>query len=581
MKRIERYSLALMLLMLGAACTDNRVEPSPPPPAPAPPAPPPQSPPPAPVLGQEHEPNNTRAAANTVSLGDSIAGQVSLPGDVDYFAVDLQLGTNVAIVLSDPPSIKDWSWTMSLLDTNGATLSTNDEYSDWLPGTRIWYTVTKTGRYYVRLNNRPLWGGADPNATAGDYPYSLRIVAFRATRESESNDAAEMANTIALGDTISGTIALADDRDYFALDLNAGTNLSLDVSSQEVSCDVVPELRLWTSDKKELSRAGSSPYNGSWNPLLEYPITTTGRYFISLGRHFGGETNPCYFLKVGTFTLPPPGPGDPVRVIANLGYFSAITSDKRGDVFLSTGTCEPIERRPTDKVAHLEKDGSVSVIADHLMLSGEPAIDGFGEILAPGFQTGTGAHLGVVWRISPGGERSIFVQGLDHPCALAVGPDGDVWVIENRSGHTLRLDSRGNIKATVELGSWASGHMAFGPEGVLYYWKSFALYKLQNGDTTRLSYPVSAAWTFDQDGYLYSYQGGYWGYNRTAKIVLLDPSGQFVVDPVAWINSPLGFAFLRDQSGKATKRLLVLRYDSGVSSEIVELNPNGIRAPGP
>jgi hypothetical protein len=539
-------------------------------------------PPPPPVPGQEYEPNNSLAQADTVVVGDSIVGSVHLPGDVDYFTVSLQAGTSVAINSTDLSPVRDWSWIMELMDSTGVTLAQNDEYQDWLPGTRIWYSVTRTGLYYVRIYNKPVSAGWSP-PTSGSYPYTLRISSFHPVAEREPNDHATLANVVALGDTVSGILVWGDS-DYYALDLNAGTNLNLAVSSLEVSCTIVPEIRLWTSDGNELARRQSSPYNGSWNPRLEYVIPATGRYYVSFGSDLGGTLpgNPCYFLKIGTFTLPPPGPAEPIRVIASGGSYSAIASSRVGDVYVASGICETPERNSYGAVARLEEDGSLRVIADQLSATGDLAVDGSGNILVPGISS----RHAVVWRISPAGDRSIFVELASAACALAVGPDGDVWVSEYATGHTLRVDSLGNVKGSAELGYYVD-RMKVSPGGVLYYLRTGSMYKLENGDTTRLiDGGAPQAWTFDRNGDVYAEQdrnGGLYGYNLHNKIVLLDPRFQPVVDLVAYVNSPVGITFVPDRSGAPTKRLLVLYHPdvTSLSTAIGELNPAGIRAPGP
>jgi hypothetical protein len=532
--------------------------------------------------GYEQEPNNSFSTANTVLVGDSIVAQVQLPGDIDYFAVSLQAGTNVAIVSSDLSTVQGWSWIMELMDSIGVRITRNDQYNEWLPGTRIWYTVPRTGNYYVRVYNEPALGGS-PAPGDGGYPYTLRISTIHAVTEHEPNDHAEFANVVALGDTVAGILA-SGDSDYYALDLDAGTNLNLDVSSVEVSCTTVPEIRLWTSDMEELNRSVSSPYNGSWNPRLEYVIPATGRYYVSFVSYHGATSpeDPCYFLKIGTFTLPPPGPAEPIRVIGSGGSYSTIASSRVGDVYVVSGICSTPERDSYGAVARLEEDGSLRVIADQLSATGDLAVDGSGNILVPGISS----RHGVVWRISPTGERSIFVELPSAACALAVGPDGDVWVSVYGTGQTLRVDSLGETKQSVELGYYVD-RMEFAPSGVLYYERNGSVFKLENGDTTRLKYLDPHAWTFDRNGYMYvergGYDGGYYGYNLHNKIVLLDPNLEPVADPIAYVNYPVGMTFVPDRSGAPTKRLLVLYHPDVTKpgTAIGEFNPAGIRAPGP
>jgi len=208
-------------------------------------------------------------------------------------------------------------------------------------------------------------------------------------------------------------------------------------------------------------------------------------------------------------------------------------------------------------------------------------VDLRGNVLVPGLDPTSTGYRAVVWRITSTGERSIFAEMPGEICAIALGPDGDIWVSEYATGRTRRLDSDGNIKAMIELGRFVD-RLTFSPSGELYYNRGLALYKLENGDTTRVAWPWPSLWTFDRDGYQYVSQNGYFGYNLHDKIVLVDRSRELVVDPVAWVNFPVDMVFARDGTGAPTKRLLVLKYNSDLNgTEIVELNPAGIRAPGP
>jgi hypothetical protein len=223
----------------------------------------------------------------------------------------------------------------------------------------------------------------------------------------------------------------------------------------------------------------------------------------------------------------------------------------------------------------LEPGGGVTLIADGLTSTGPPAVDRFGNLLQPALRTGASI---VVWRITPSGERSVFVEGLKHPCSVAVGPDGDVWVGQD-DGPVLRFDPLGNLKDSVPSLPNAEGQMIFSPGGLLYS-PGYIIYRLENGQWTRAWGPSHAGMgsilAFDRDGYAYTAQGGYFGYNLRGKILLLDPGGHAIVNPLAWVNNPVAAAFVG-------KRLLVLHYENGESSyryDIVELNPDAVRAPG-
>lgn len=535
---------------------------------------------------QEHEPNNSAITATPIRVGESVSARMTMPGDVDDFTVDLVAGITVVVDWTGLPTLFDWDWSVALEDASGTRLVgrggttwvATDTTLDRTAHRQIWFTIPQTGPYVVHFYAVPMWYGADPSHISGEYPYQLSLSTFRAGFESEINNTASAANFIALGDTVSGEITHPD-TDFFAIDLNAGTNLALRAAVSDVGCNALPLLRLYSPDGTELVRETSSPAGGSFNPKIDYPITSSGRYLVSIDSWGtpGGPEKPCYFLWSGTYTLPPPGPGEPTKMVAsNIGSYNSMVSSSAGVVYLATSICSVPDRvYGRNKIVRLEPGGGVTLIADGLTSTGPPAVDRFGNLLQPALRTGAS---NVVWRITPSGERSVFVEGLKHPCSVAVGPDGDVWVGQD-DGPVLRFDPLGNLKDSVPSLPNAEGQMIFSPGGLLYS-PGYIIYRLENGQWTRAWGPSHAGMgsilAFDRDGYAYTAQGGYFGYNLRGKILLLDPGGHAIVNPLAWVNNPVAAAFVG-------KRLLVLHYENGESSyryDIVELNPDAVRAPG-
>jgi len=92
---------------------------------------------------REHEPNDDAATATVARMGDTIAGTVN-PSDVDYYAVDLEAGTQLELIAAPVPFCRDFSF----LDPSGNRLAFGDciENIDTL---RV--TIPVTGRYLIRV----------------------------------------------------------------------------------------------------------------------------------------------------------------------------------------------------------------------------------------------------------------------------------------------------------------------------------------------------------------------------------------------------------------------------------------------
>ena len=110
----------------------------------------------------EIEPNNAAQTATLARLGDTISGTVN-PADIDYFAVDLEAGTQLELIGARVPFCRDFAF----LDPSGNRLAFGDcmEQVDTL---RV--TIPATGRYLIRVTEFDDAPGDHPMR-----PYSLHI----------------------------------------------------------------------------------------------------------------------------------------------------------------------------------------------------------------------------------------------------------------------------------------------------------------------------------------------------------------------------------------------------------------------
>ena len=72
--------------------------------------------------------------------------------------------------------------------------------------------------------------------------------------------------------------------------------------------------------------------------------------------------------------------------------------------------------------------------------------------------------------LPPGFEISVFVDGLDSPRMMTLGPDGHIYVAERGAGRILRLpdsDQDGQVQVAAE-GLNAPSSLAFYQDGSLY-----------------------------------------------------------------------------------------------------------------
>ena len=179
---------------------------------------------------------------------------------------------------------------------------------------------------------------------------------------------------------------------------------------------------------------------------------------------------------------------------------------------------------------------------------------------------------GVVYRVSPGGERERFAEGMGIATGVAFDASGSLFV-GDRSGSVFKVGADGQIFvfATLEA-SVSAFHLAFGPEGLLYVTgpttTSFdAVYRITvNGEVEvfyrGLGRPQGMA--FDTEGNLYVAAS----LHGRRGIVCITPKGDAELAVAG--NNLVGLAFAPD-------RRLVLATNSGVYE--LRWNSDGLPLP--
>lgn len=116
--------------------------------------------------------------------------------------------------------------------------------------------------------------------------------------ESEPNDNAATADSVAVGDQATGALNPAGDVDTWFVDLAADGFLSVDVDAAEVGSPLDPELTLIAPDGRTVL-AFNDDFDGL-DSRISYRVPTSGRYYVAI-RAFGGGGGPTltYAINVG------------------------------------------------------------------------------------------------------------------------------------------------------------------------------------------------------------------------------------------------------------------------------------------
>ena len=382
-----------------------------------------------------------------------------------------------------------------------------------------------------------------------------------------------MANRAWLGTIANGAVA-ANDIDYYAIDVPANTTLNLYAQVGYYGSPLWAKLTLFDRDGvRMLARQDSlvpAGDRGGRDAYLRHTLMEPGRYFVAISDSNGtGTANSWYSIKLFTLT---PSPGDPVTTVRDGYQYVYWMRPGPGGLYVLRGST--IER--------VRLDGTASVFATAPYNSGRMAFDGLGNLLVTLCSTpGNGA----IWRFSQDGIQSVFADSLPgRTSQVAVGPDGDVWVcFENK---LLRFDPAGGLRDTVltDYRIWYANDMAFAPNGDLLLASYDGVYRVH--DSLESVIPEGhflAALAFDRDGNMYAGQGSAF----PGGVTLYDSQYHLLNDPVARIDSEArslsipALGFSRNDDGSMSRRLFALQITPATgAARIIELNPQGIRAPG-
>ena len=155
----------------------------------------------------------------TVTVGDSTTGDIEFSGDQDWFAVNLEAGKAYQIDLRGSPTgdgtLSD-PYLRGVHDANGALIAgttSDDRVAD--KNSQLFFTADDTGTYYV---------------AAGAYADHLGTYTV-SVREATDDYAAgtETTGTVTVGGSKKGSTELPDDRDWFAVTLEANKTYRIDL----------------------------------------------------------------------------------------------------------------------------------------------------------------------------------------------------------------------------------------------------------------------------------------------------------------------------------------------------------------
>lgn len=163
-------------------------------------------------------------------VGESVGGALESVADRDWFIVQLLAGIAYTFDLS---GLQDGAGTLAnphlrLRNKAGAVIAENDDVaagSD--PDSHITFVPTETGTYYLEA-------GAFGDSLTGTFELAISSPAAGADDFADGpGDPAHPLGALAVGGSGTGTLEVATDRDWFAVQLTAGSSYSLSVKGTQ------------------------------------------------------------------------------------------------------------------------------------------------------------------------------------------------------------------------------------------------------------------------------------------------------------------------------------------------------------
>lgn len=174
----------------------------------------------------EKENNNTTTTANTVTIGDSVSGNISTNDDVDYYKITLSKAGNLSIKFTS--YIEYYS--LFIYDSDGREVW-NSKGNKWVAEAG---RITNThpvdlgaDTYYIKTTGTEYYGGRH----TGSYSFVLSFVSADENL-SEPNQSITNASSTNFNATIKGLIAVNDEVDYTMFTLPTSGRISIKFTSE-------------------------------------------------------------------------------------------------------------------------------------------------------------------------------------------------------------------------------------------------------------------------------------------------------------------------------------------------------------
>ena len=229
----------------------------------------------------------TDVAADTdttgaVDVGYSVRGRVNFAGDRDWFAVTLEAGKTYQIDLKglgtgDGTLLNPYLHWVHDADGNRFPLTTNENGGEG-GNSRVFFTATEDGTHYVAAGS---WGLTGRVGT-----YTLSVTDVTDSVADDFTPGIGTSGTVTVGGSVTGEVDYPNDRDWFAVVLEAGTTYRFDLKGSDTGDGTLADPYLGgVHDADGDLLPGTTDNNGGTdrNSRVEFTATENATYYVAAG----------------------------------------------------------------------------------------------------------------------------------------------------------------------------------------------------------------------------------------------------------------------------------------------------------
>lgn len=229
---------------------------------------------------------DTPATRGQLALGRSVAGNLELNGDVDWFGITLQAGMTYTFDLEGEPTGQGTlsDPLLSIHEASGRELARDDDGGTGF-NSRLTFTPPRNGTYYLAAQ---AFGSA-----TGTYRLSAgQGAAF--TDDYASNPGT--GGRLSIGGSINASLETPGDQDWFAVQLTGGIAYQIAMEGSTTGRGSLSDPKVAILDAQSRELGVDDDGGQGLNSLLRFVAPATGTYYVN-AHAFGSETG-TYMLSI-------------------------------------------------------------------------------------------------------------------------------------------------------------------------------------------------------------------------------------------------------------------------------------------